>query len=95
MVTSPGTTASADRVRALNLPRPVQVTLDAHSGLPRTLHEGNRHHKITRIQDTWRIDDEWWREPISRHYLQVLLQNGALRTLFHDRRTDRWFAQSY
>ena len=95
MVTSPGTTASADRVRPLNLPRPVQVTLDASSGLPHTLHEGNHRREIAHIQDAWRIDDEWWREPISRLYLQVLLHDGAIRTLFHDRVADRWFAQSY
>jgi hypothetical protein len=73
----------------------VQVTLDARSGLPHTLHEGTHCREIAQIQDAWRIDDEWWREPISRHYLQVLLRDGAIRTLFHDRLTDRWFAQSY
>ena len=95
MVASPGTTSGADRVRALNLPRPVQVTLDEQSGLPCILHERGRRRAIARIQDAWQVDDEWWREPISRHYLQVVLRDGALRTLFHDRIADRWFAQSY
>jgi hypothetical protein len=71
----------------------VQVTIDARSGLPRALHERGRHRQIARIQDSWRIDDEWWREPISRHYLQVLLHDGALRTLFHDQIADRWYIQ--
>jgi hypothetical protein len=47
------------------------------------------------IQDSWHVDDEWWRDPISRHYVQVILRDGARRTLFHDRIADRWFAQSY
>ena len=95
MVAPAGTETSADRVRPLNQPRPVQVTLDERSGLLLTLHDRHRPHAIERIQDSWRVDDEWWREPISRHYVQVLLPNGALRTLFHDLLADRWFEQTY
>jgi hypothetical protein len=79
----------------VNLPRPVQITIDEQSGLPLALCERRRCRQIERIQDTWHVDDEWWREPISRHYLQVVLRGGVLRTLFHDRIADRWFAQSY
>jgi hypothetical protein len=57
--------------------------------------ERRRCRQIERIQDVWQVDDEWWREPISRRYLQVVLRGGVLRTLFHDRIADRWFAQSY
>jgi hypothetical protein len=95
MVTSAGTETGADRVRPLNVPHPVRVTVDPQTGLPLVLHERNRARRIVRIQDSWQVDDEWWREPISRRYLQVVLANGALRTLFHDRIADRWFVQSY
>jgi electron transfer flavoprotein alpha/beta subunit len=95
MVTSSRTPAGPDRVRSLNLPRPILVTLDEHTGLPRLLHERNRVREIERVQDVWHVDDEWWREPISRQYLQVVLRGGALRTLFHDRLTNRWFTQTY
>jgi hypothetical protein len=95
MVTSTGTETRPDRVRSLNLPRPVQVTVDARTGLPRILHERNRRRAVAHIQDSWQIDDEWWRQPISRHYVQVVLRDGALRTLFHDQIADRWFEQSY
>ena len=95
MVTAAGAETRADRVRCLNLPRPVQVTVDAQSGLPVALHERNRCHVVASIQDFWHVDDEWWRDPISRHYVQVILRDGARRTLFHDRIADRWFAQSY
>ena len=95
MVTAAGAETRADRVRCLNLPRPVQVTVDAWSGVPVALHERNRRHVVESIQDSWHVDDEWWRDPISRHYVQVILRDGARRTLFHDRIADRWFAQSY
>jgi hypothetical protein len=95
MVAPAGAETRADRVRCLNLPRPVQVTVDAQSGLPVALHERNRRHVVESIQDSWYVDDEWWREPISRHYVQVILRDGAIRTLFQDRIAGRWFAQTY
>ena len=95
MVAPAGAETRADRVRCLNLPRPVQVTVDAQSGLPVALHQRNRRHVVESIQDSWHVDDEWWRDPISRHYVQVILRDGAIRTLFHDRIADRWFAQTY
>jgi hypothetical protein len=95
MVTSSRTEAGADRVRPLNLPRPIQVTADPHSGLPLALRERNRAHRIVRVQDMWQIDDEWWREPISRRYLQVILRDGTIRTLFHDQIANCWFVQTY
>ena len=95
MVTAAGAETRADRVRCLNLPRPVQVTVDTQSGLPVTLHERNRRHEVERVQDSWYVDDEWWREPISRYYVQVIFCDGAIRTLFHDRIAGRWFEQTY
>jgi hypothetical protein len=95
MVTVAGAPAGADRVRSLNLPQPVAVRVDAQSGLPYALRERQQWRKIERIQDMWHVDDEWWREPISRRYIQVVLRGGTLRTLFHDRINDRWFTQTY
>ena len=95
MVPSTRAETGADRVRPLNLPQPVQVHVDAGSGLPLVLHERGRSRRIAHVQDVWHVDDEWWREPISRRYLQVVLADGSLRTLFHDHLTDRWFAQTY
>ena len=95
MVASTGTQTCSDRVRSLNLPRLVAVRVDARSGLPCALYERQHWRKIARIQDIWHVDDEWWREPVSRRYIQVVLRDGALRTLFHDRINDCWFAQAY
>ncbi len=95
MVTSSGAETRTDRVRPLNLPCPVRVTLDERTDLPITLHEPRRSRAIERVQDSWQVDDEWWREPISRRYVQVILHDGALCTLFHDRIADRWFEQTY
>jgi hypothetical protein len=49
---------------------------------------------VARVQDRWRIDDEWWRaHPISRLYHTVLLSDGSLLTIYHDLIADRWFLQ--
>ncbi len=45
------------------------------------------------VRETWRIDDEWWREPITRTYYEVLLQGGARLVLFVDRVKQEWFVQ--
>ena len=95
MVTPAGTETRADRVRCLNLPRPVQVTVAPQNKLPVALHDRNRRYEVECVQDSWYVDDEWWRDPISRHYVQVILRDGAIRTLFYDRIADRWFEQTY
>ncbi|MDQ3780751.1 MAG: hypothetical protein M3354_09440 [Chloroflexota bacterium] len=51
--------------------------------------------RILQIQDTWRIDDEWWRAPIARRYYLVLLEDDSLRTIYHDLVTGQWYAQAY
>ncbi|MDX1648024.1 MAG: hypothetical protein R3304_12830 [Longimicrobiales bacterium] len=49
--------------------------------------------RIAVIRDRWRIDDEWWRQPISREYRTVVLDDGAVMTLYHDLVEGRWYAQ--
>ena len=64
--------------------RPVAVTLRGRR-LP-----------VVQVQDTWRIDDEWWRErPVSRLYFEVALEDGRTVTVYRDLVSDRWAMQSY
>jgi hypothetical protein len=86
--------ASVNAIRVLNQPRPVVVEAD-DNGLPRVLVQGRDRLRVLGIQDVWRIDDEWWREPISRRYFQIVLDNGVIRTLYHDLLGGEWFEQWY
>ncbi len=95
MVPDPGAAARPDRLRPLNRPRPVVVHPGADDGRPGSIVERGTRRRVARVQDAWRIDDEWWREPISRRYYRVVLDDGALRTLFQDEIGDRWFEQAY
>jgi len=49
---------------------------------------------VETILESWRIDDEWWRQLISRRYFAVLLAGGGRVVLFEDLVTGEWFIQS-
>lgn len=84
----------AGTIRLLNQPAPVTVEADERD-LPRWVGAGASRQRVTRIVDVWRIDDEWWRTPLSRRYFLVALDDGVVRTLFHDLIGGGWYEQSY
>src|SRR5205809_3368164 len=100
MVASSRAPLRADRLRAVNVPQPITVELDA-DGSPAALEasdgrtggraDGSR--QIEVICETWRIDDEWWRKPLSRRYVEVVLEGGKRVVLFEDLLTGEWFVQ--
>jgi len=87
-------TTRADQFRPLNRPWPLTVLRHRH-GQPRVLVEGGRHRVVASIQDSWRIDDEWWRVPISRRYYRLVLDDGSRRTVYEDLIAGDWWEQSY
>jgi len=50
---------------------------------------------VKEILNMWRIDDEWWREPISRLYYLVECSNSLRLTLFNDLITGKWYRQNW
>lgn len=87
----------------LGLPRPIEVR-PGPGGAPRELRRTRRGARrapltVERIVETWRIADEWWREPpLNRSYYRVVLEDGGTITLFHDdtQPPDRgWYEQRY
>lgn len=94
MVQDPRTAARADQLRPLNTPRPIKVLVDQGSPAAIVTRQGERL-PVAQIQEVWRIDDEWWREPLQRLYYRLLLQNGKLCTVYHDTVDDAWFEQRY
>jgi hypothetical protein len=91
----------ADRLRAVNEPRPVTVELDA-GGEPLVIRRSNEKGGgqettaavVEAVLESWRIDDEWWRQVISRRYFEVLLEGGGRVVLFEDRVSREWFVQT-
>ena len=96
MVAHPRAPARPHRLRPLREPRPIAVEADAE-GRPVavTLRPGERL-RVTEVQDTWRIDDEWWRErPVSRVYFSVALDDGRVVTVYRDLISGGWLSQSH
>jgi hypothetical protein len=58
--------------------------------------EGDRRDEGRRVEEvveTWIVQDEWWRTPIHRRYVEVVLEGGAHVVLFEDLATGEWFMQ--
>jgi len=83
-----------DRLRAVNEPRQVTVGLEESGLMTVGRPDGRTVGKVEAILESWRIDDEWWRETISRSYLELLLDGGKRVVVFQDLLTGLWFMQS-
>jgi hypothetical protein len=82
-----------DRLRAVNEPAAVTVEVDEF-GLPVTAgRPDGQTARIESVNETWRIEDEWWRQIISREYFEVLMEGGKRVVLFKDLITNNWFMQ--
>jgi hypothetical protein len=82
------------RFRPLNTPAPLAVEADAR-GIPQALLWRGAYRRVTAIVETWRIDDEWWRQEVARRYFVVELEGGRRVTIFRDLLRNAWYAQTY
>jgi hypothetical protein len=48
---------------------------------------------VETIIEIWHVDDEWWRDPIARRYVEVILEGGKHMVLYEDSTANRWFMQ--
>ncbi len=49
---------------------------------------------VESVLETWRIDDEWWRQrPVSRVYYSLLLEEGRTVSVFRDEIKNSWWEQ--
>lgn len=82
-----------DDLRPLNVPQPAEVCEDKR-GKPSAIRSGRHWITVSRVEDTWRIDDEWWRkQPISRIYIQAVLENSVSLVFFKNLLTGVWYQQ--
>ena len=102
MVQDPRTPAGARSLRdvkpgafrPLNQPAPTAVEASPE-GRPLAVLWRGVFRRVAAIHDTWRIDDEWWRQEIVRRYFLVELEDGRRLTLYRDLVRDLWYAQPY
>ena len=67
----------------------VQVETDA-AGIPIRLRMDGVTHGEVGICNQWRVDDDWWREPVARAYFKVVTRDGLLCTVFWDEIRGTW-----
>jgi hypothetical protein len=82
------------RLRPLGQPRPVDVRTDDEGEPVHVRFPGRPARRVAAVREAWRIDDEWWRRPISRDYRAVVLDDGRPVTLYHDLLDGRWYVQT-
>ena len=51
-----------------------------------------RRGSVRGVSDRWRVDEDWWRVPISRTYFTVTTPTMLLE-IFEDLRTGDWYLQ--
>ena len=88
----PSVVFQRQRLRPLKSPSPVRVRTD-DEGLPTELHQKGKRLRVMAVRERWRIDDEWWRVPISRKYYALVLEDGRPVILFRDLVTGGWYGQ--
>ena len=85
--------SDAPRLRPLSQPRVVTVRTDENGEPTHVRLPGKPARTVEAVCERWRIDDEWWRQPISREYRVVILDDGRNVTLYHDLLEENWYAQ--
>jgi hypothetical protein len=76
--------------RLLSPPAAVEVTLSAE-GRPSFI-TGEFSGSIDPIA-RWKVETEWWNQPVVREYWKALLNNSLLCELYHDLSRDEWFVE--
>lgn len=80
-------------LKPLGRPKTVTVRTD-EGGEPVFVRlPGKPARRVAVVRERWRIDDEWWRQTISRDYRTVVLDDGAVITLYRDLLDGGWYAQ--
>ena len=81
--------------RPLNRPRSLRVEA-GEDGRPIAVYLSGQRLAVESVLETWRIDDEWWRErAVSRLYFSLLLEDGRTVTVYRDLVSGRWARQDY
>lgn len=92
MVANSRASLRTHRLRPLNLPHAIDVELN-EEGLPIAVIRDAKRRTVETIGETWRIDDEWWRDRIARRYVEVVLEGGRRVVVYEDLAAGGWFLQ--
>jgi hypothetical protein len=49
-----------------------------------------RWEELERVAAGWRVETDWWREPVRRDYWRCLLRSGDCVEICRDHASERW-----
>ncbi len=81
------------RLKPLGQPKAVVVHTDERDEPTHVRIPGKPARQVAVVRERWRIDDEWWRQSISREYRTIVLDDGTVITLYHDLTDGSWYVQ--
>ena len=69
-----------------------EVRLDRRTGALRAVRLSGRWHSVNRVTGRWAVETDWWRTPVRRHYLRLVLegQGSECVELYRDVETGVW-----
>lgn len=70
----------------------IQVIGDQPEG-PRQLVWQGQTHPVAEITRHWRVQSDWWHEPLWRDYFKLTTTTGLLLIIYHDLLADQWYVQ--
>jgi len=73
-------------------PSSIQVTTDRHD-LPRAIVWREHIREVQCVYELWRERQRWWGQPIERDYFRLELEDGQMRVVFRDVRTNQWLLE--
>lgn len=70
--------------------RPRAIAVETLDDRPRTV-EGRA---VEATREEWLVEDRWWtRDPLRRHYFELILTGGRREVIFCDLEGGGWYAQ--
>ncbi|UCC50897.1 MAG: hypothetical protein JSV68_17555 [Anaerolineaceae bacterium] len=67
--------------------------LGEKEGAPDRLIWQGQMHPIAHVTRRWRVQIEWWREPLWRDYFKLTTETGLLLIIYHDLHEGNWYVQ--
>ena len=67
--------------------------LAGDDGQPAAFKWQGRLHPVATINQQWRIEEDWWREPVERDYYKLTTQTGLLVVIFRNLSNGAWYLQ--
>jgi hypothetical protein len=72
--------------------QPQQINVKTNDlGEPVTIHRGGRRDRVVSAGKRWRVNENWWRQEVSREYFQIETASGLVAEIYRDMLSGSWY----